>query len=161
NAIAAQRVTDADAVEDLRGDVSVENTLRLLRRARNLDAIDARGVRVRLPSAPLWLRFADLPGKESAGHANVVFLSSEGRDGDPLVESEPWSPGERVEQPLARLAEALQRAGKYPGDETFDAAFIFRRLSDTFETALSLRTGGRKGANIGPVVELAADLAVT
>ena len=152
--IAAARAADADGVQALRDDPSAENTRRLIRRAAELSAIDARGARVRLPFAPLWIRFA-------AGAESVVAVSVEDRDGELLAGEEEWSPAEGAEQALARLAEGLQRVDRYPGDRAFDTTSVFKDLADTLGTVLALRTGGREGARLGPVVELAGEWAIT
>jgi hypothetical protein len=153
--IADARAADAGLVQALREDVSQRNTWHALRRADELEALDVRGVRVRLPKANLRVRF------KAVADTGAVLLGIESPEGDQLVETEYWAADELAEQVVARLAEALQRAGSYPGDESFDAAAIFERLAETLETVLSLRSGGQQAARLGPVVELANRWAIT
>jgi hypothetical protein len=150
--IAAAREADADIVRAFRDDVTVPNVLRALRRAHDLDAVDARGVRVRLPDATLWLRFTP-----SSLH-DAIHLTVEACDGGQPLGSEDWSDGEPVEQALELLAQALQKAGAYRGVESFNERTIFENLAETLEVVLSLRTGG---ANLAPVVEVAGEWAIT
>jgi hypothetical protein len=73
-----------------------------------------------------------------------------------------WSPEEPAAEPFIRLAEALQRAGAYPGDDRFDATGILASLAHVLRRAIELRTarGGNREAR--PVVEIVnRDWAVT
>jgi hypothetical protein len=157
--IAATRLADEDAVRAMRENISEANTWWPLHRAHDLGAIDQRGVRVRLAGSQLWVRFSAASADAPEG-ANPVTVIVEGRGGD-LVASEEWSPDEAPHQAFARLATELQRVGSYPGDDTFDADSIFVYLADTVEVALKLRTEGRAGSPLGPIVELVGDWAVT
>lgn len=156
--IADVRAADSELVKELREDVSQRNAWAALRRAEELGALDSRGVRVRLPRSSSRVRFK---ADETAGDGTSIELGVETPAGDLLVEAQDWAPDEPAEDALTRVAESLQRAGRYPGDVSFDAGAIFERLTDTLERVLSLRSGGRKGAPIGPVVELAGGWAIT
>lgn len=144
--IDAARAADAEGLRALRDDVSQGNTLRVLRRAQALGAVDAGGVRVAMPGCGMRLRFAPAAG-------DAVELTVEEPGGEPLAR-ERWDAGEPTDGVLARLAEALQVQGRYPGDESFDAEAIFGLLADAVDATTSVRTNGRAGEPLGAAVEL-------
>jgi hypothetical protein len=157
--ISETRLADADAIRALREDVTEPNTWRLLQRAYQLGAIDAGGVRVRLPETSIWIRFSAI----SAGPAEdspTVQLCAEQQDAT-ILAAEEWTPEMPAKSALARIAEKLMSVGRYPGDEKFDAVSIFGYLIDTLDIVLPLRTRGRTGGLLGPVVELVGEWAVT
>jgi hypothetical protein len=159
--ISAARAEDSRAIQALRHDPSETNVWGLLNRAQDLEALDPLGVRVSLPGTPFRVRFGALPPDPAARRAAVVRLAVETPDGDELAADEEWSAAEPAADALTRLARELQRAGKYPGDARFDATLLFERLASTLETVLALRTGGRRGAQLGAVVELIGEWALT
>jgi hypothetical protein len=159
--IADARAADAAAVEALRNDVSEPNVCRVLRRAQNIGALGANGIRVGLRGGDVWVRFTPASEHGENGDPEAVYLVVEDRAGDPIARGEVWSPGEPAAQALARLATELQRVDRYPGDPSYDAGWIFNRLAETLDAVLSLRTGRRQGAHLGPLIELVGEWAIT
>lgn len=157
--IADARAADTSSVRELQNEGAEPIAWRLLRRAQYLGAIDRRGVRVRLPDSDLRVRFA--PEATAGEGAGAVVLSVEGADGGPLAGDEVWSPTEPAAIALSQLAQDLQRVGRYPGDSSFNDTEIVDRLGDTLDAVIALRTGGRRGAHLAPVVELNGDWAIT
>ena len=158
--MASMRAADVDALQGLHADVSESNTWSLLCRARDLGAVEARGVRIRLPDCDLRVRFAPMPSAHDR-KAGSVRLSFEGADGEEIAAPEDWSPDEPAHHALARLAENLQRAGVYPGDRSFNAVAIFEGLIELLGTVIARRTGERDGAHLGPIIELTGPWAIT
>lgn len=159
--LAAARHADSEAARALREDATEPNTWMLLRRAHDLASLDPRGVRVSLPDSSLRIRFTAERASADDQGAGVVLLAVEEADGERLAGSEMWSPQEPADEALTRLADELQRAGRYPGDGSWDADAIFDTLANTLERVVNMRTGGLEGAHLAPVIEVEGEWALT
>jgi hypothetical protein len=157
--IAAARESDTELLNRLRADASERNVWSALHRAQEFSALDNAGVRVRIPRASLRMRFNASPG--DAVTAGPVEISVEDRDGRQITGFESWSADESAAEALVALAEDLWRKGAYPNDERFDATDIFDSLASALGTVLHVRTRGRNGGPLGPLVELDGPWALT
>ena len=155
------RARDSRLRDRVLEEVTQESLLALYRRALELGALDRMGIRVGLGEAPVWLRAR--AGQRQSGDDTeplwLVELQAQHMDGTPIgTATEIWSPDEPASGPFIRLAEALQRAGAYPGDEAFDAAGILTSLADALQRTIGLRTAPRPGDRpVRPVVEIVDD----
>jgi hypothetical protein len=122
-------------------------------------ALDDAGVRVRIPGAPLRMRFNARPGQDM--QTGPVDISVEDRDGRQVSGFESWSADESAADALVALAEDLWRRGAYPNDERFDATQIFQSLADVLGTVLHVWTSGQTGGPVGRVIELDGTWALT
>jgi hypothetical protein len=108
----------------------------LLVDAIRIGAIDAAGIRVRLPATTLRLRF-----RPSAAD---ILVRIEESDGAVLGEVD-WSSDETVEIFARELAGALRKVDRYPGDASFDPAAIFQRLVEVLQRGTQSRVGEQPG----------------
>jgi hypothetical protein len=160
--IEANRTGAMEAIDRIRASVSQPNVARALRLVSDLDAVDPRGLRVRLPDSDLRLRFSPLPPGEGAAGDADIRLAIEEADGTPVESETDWTAHEPAEGVLARLATELQRAGRYPGDDSFDARAIFERLVHSLKLAVASRSEGASDQDPGRLTELAyEDWAIT
>lgn len=152
--ISAERDADAAASADARAHPTEANVWRLLSRGHGLRATDPRGIRVQLPGSDLRMRFAAEPASGEDEGSGSVATSVEQADGERVAGPVAWRLDQPGEQVLPRLASELQTAGRYPGDDSFDAAAIFSALIDALDRLIALRTGRVQGARLPAVIEV-------
>ena len=152
--IAAERDADVKAREDAREDPSEENVWRLLRRAHELGATHPRGIRVKLPYSDLRMRFGAEPATGPDEEGGSVATEVQAVDGERVAGPVVWGHDEPAAKVIPRLAAEMQALGRYPGDDSFDAAAIFETLISTLDQLIALRTGRIQGARLPAVVEV-------
>ena len=159
--ISAERDADVEAGEDARNNPTEPNLWRLLTRAHELGATDPRGIRVQLPGSDLRMRFAAEPVLADDVGSGSVATSVEQADAERVAGPVEWGLDQPAAEVLPRLAAELQAAGRYPGDDSFDAAAIFTMLINVLDRLIGLRTGRIQGARLPAVVEVHGVWALT
>lgn len=154
-----QAAADADSllVRRARENVSLESVIALLKRAEELGAVSARGLRVVVPGQWERLRFRLVTEVESTGVGAeplpAMWLSVEGSTGVDTPIQALWRPDDGAVDALLTLAEAWKRSGSYPGDHALDAEWIFERLITSLDIAIQgRRTRGDR--QLHPLIEL-------
>jgi hypothetical protein len=116
----------------------------LLDDATQIGAIAASGVRVRVPETALRVCFR-LQG-------NDVLAAVEEADRT-VIALLPWSAGESPESFAQQLAGSLRTLGRYPGDASFDPAFVLQRLLEVVQLGVQSRTGEHP-RDLGHLIEI-------
>lgn len=154
------RARDSRLHDRVLEDVTQDSLVELYRRALELGAVDRTGIRVELGDVPIWVR-ARADKRQSADDTEplwLVELQAQRMDGTAIgTATALWSPGEPAADPFIRLAQNLQRAGAYPGDEAFDAARILTSLANALQRTIGLRTAATGDRQVRPVVEIVDD----
>jgi hypothetical protein len=154
------RTRDSRLHERVLEEVTQESLVALYRRALELHGVDRLGIRAALGNAPIWIRARAFERQEEEDSEPVwlVELLAQRADGSGIgTASAIWSPGEPAPDPFIRLAEALQRAGAYPGDDQFDAARILSSLARALQRTIELRTAPTGDLQVRPVAEIVND----
>jgi hypothetical protein len=106
--------------------------IELLTDATSIGAIDASGIRVRVPATTLRLRFRP----DDAD----ILVAVEEADGAPLGQAD-WNADESAEAFAQELAEVLRKLDRYPGDDGYDPTAIFQRLIEILQLGVRARVG--------------------
>jgi hypothetical protein len=141
---------------------SWESLSRLLVRARDLNSIDSRGIRVQIPGTWQHLRFSigsrysddDTP-HESRNGSLLLWVTVERLHGEPL-EVVDWLPHESATEFMGKIITCLQRLGLFH-ESTFDATEILSRLYETLRIAITARTGVGPYSNLDRIIEIPND----
>jgi len=136
---------------------SREDLIELYRRASQHFSIDRLGLRVPIDSLGLALRVRAV---ERAPDGERLWLVELGFEDDNLVRvggDVTWSPGEEASDVFLRLAEELQRGGRWPGDAGFDPVHLLAAITDGLGKVIQIRTGARGDRDVRQIIEVVND----
>ena len=139
--------SNEEALTNFAENVSSETAGALLDRARELDSISPRGVRVRLPATYSWLRF------QRGEDAVLLFLEERGGT---RIKEWTWAGDMKISGVLTEIAQYLMRRNEYPADGSFDAAEILDHVRRTLALAIRARYGLAFGM-LNQLIELPND----
>jgi hypothetical protein len=151
------RAADADLRERAAGGEQ-SALVGLYDKAAGNRSIDRLGLRVAAPD-PIdwWIRVRAVHRAPEGDPVDLVELSFEDADlrlvGDTVI----WSPGERPEDVLVRLATGLQDSIAWPGDAAFDAEAILATVAAGLSRVIDLRRGSQGDRNVRQIIALVGD----
>jgi hypothetical protein len=150
--MAQQRAEDLQAATTAEERLSQPILVSLLDRATRVQAVAAKGVRVRVPGTAYWLRFLLSPGESGD---TTLTCSVENRAATQAAMFI-WAEDEGPDALAHRVADELLVLRAYPGDQVFDASTLYRDLLHTIRTGLERRADA-SADRLGPLIELAND----
>ncbi|MDP8932358.1 MAG: hypothetical protein M3O70_28350 [Actinomycetota bacterium] len=125
----------------------------LLMRARGLEAISQRGLRVPILGSDAMLRVGR--GALDTTSSKVILLL-EHWDGDIFATIE-WTAEMSVIEVTKAVAFHLQVAGRYPGDQHYDPAATFTEILRVLRFAIGARQRTVNAPDLGGLIELCND----
>jgi hypothetical protein len=151
--IAERRDRDTALINEVADTPSRDGLMRALWRAQQLGWISATGCRVSLFDRDVYLRFY-VEGDAEHDEPGLCSLIVEPDDGSALGSFE-WRPSESAADLAIWVAETLQSARLYPGDEEFKAGDIFKTLQELLLTARKLATDEKSvERELSPIIQI-------
>ena len=89
-----------------------------------------------------------------ASQEPTLWIGVEHEDGTRTPAMAIWSSGEYLPDVMARLVDAMQQNGEYPGDHVLDTTTLVGDLLNTVEVAIKARDGASGSTGIGGVAEV-------
>ncbi len=89
-----------------------------------------------------------------ASQEPTLWIGDEHEDGTRTPAMAIWSSGEYLPDVMARLVDAMQQNGEYPGDHGLDTTTLVGDLLNTVEVAIKARDGASGSTGIGGVAEV-------
>jgi hypothetical protein len=162
--LAAARDKDRQVFADLEEAPSHDLLFAALVRAADLHLTTSTGCRVPVHNTHLFLWF-ETPTthdqfQEAPDPAEDLYLRLERINGQTVAHLA-WPRDQTAEDFLVALAEAVVRAGEYPGDRSFEAGRLFSDLRELLELAHESATSGSTAALSGVIQYCPPQWAIT
>jgi hypothetical protein len=140
-----------------------EDLVALYRRAASYGSIDRLGLRIAAPDPfEIWMRIRVISREEDGEPVDLVELSFEDQNLNPLGGTVLWSPGEPAEEVFLRLAKHLQQVGAWLGDDAYDPLAILSAFATALGRIIDIWSGPGGNPQVRPVAALlGSDWAVT
>jgi hypothetical protein len=147
-----ERAADEATLRAAETDPTYERILTLLRRARDLQAISANGLRVAIRGSQRRVRLEPGEALETPQEPPSLRLVIEEEDGRPLRRVS-WYRAEPTEEMTRRVARHVHDLSGDSGDTTFDASELLRQLLRSLRLAIETHNGTRPH-DLGSLVEV-------